>query len=171
MQVAVFAQTELNRKPTKYEEFISKAGIIYKYVDKSMKSYSIYANNPLKCKLRTFYGENKNDYFYIIENKNLLKGHNYAAIEYSDLVEINNAIAKLRNEVKADIELRPEYLSNYFISVDLFKIGYFIEKSKVTWTLSTDTGSDITILNSEEFANHFAEAQKEIETIIQENGK
>lgn len=169
----MMAQNEGNKKPTKYEEFESKTGSITKYIEKSMNNCIIDKATPLKVKIRTVYGEEKNLYFLILEkNKTIITDHSTAFIEYSDLVEINKALAKLLNEVDGDCELKPEYLQNIFTSEDGLKIGYYVEKSKATWKVKLEYGAEyLTITKIKEFADYLINAQKEIETIIAQNGK
>ena len=169
----VMAQNERNKNLTKYEEFESKTGSIIKYVDKSKDNCLLDKASFLKTKIRTVYGEGKNLYFLILEkNKMLGIDPSTAFIEYTDLVEINKALARLSDEVDGDCELKPDYLQNVFTSVDGFLIGYYVEKSKATWTVRLEYGAEsYTIKKIKEFADFLINAQKEIETMIAQNSK
>lgn len=168
----MMAQNEVNKKTTKYEQFESKTGSITKYVEKSLNNCQL-DGYLIKAKMRTVYGESNNVYFLILEKgKTLTTEPSSAYIEYSDLVEINKALAKLLNEVNDDCELKPEYLQNLFTSEDGFKIGYYIEKSKATWRVRLEyDASYFTVKKIKEFAEYLVYAQKEIETTIAQNGK
>ena len=169
----MMAQNEVSKKQTKYEEFVSKTGSIIKYVEKSMKKCQMDLNYSLKVRMRTVYGEGKNLYFLILEKgKTFTSEPSFAYIEYSDLVEINKALAKLLNEEKSDCELKPEYLQNIFTSEDGFKVGYYVEKSKATWKVKLEYGAEyLPIGKPKEFADYLLVAQKEIEATIAQNGK
>jgi len=171
--VLAMAQNEEDKKQTKYEEFVSKTGIITKFVDTKMEKCFFNVNESFKVTLRMVYGEVKNHYFLILEEGTFMSGsHSSAHIEYSDLVEINKAFAKLLSEVDADRELRPEYLQNIFTSVDGFSVGYYVEKSKVKWIIKLRHGADkISFKQPMEIANYLLDAQKKIESIMAQNGK
>lgn len=168
----MMAQNKGSIKHTKYEEFESKTGVIVKFTDKSLKKILLPTNPSIKVKIRTVFVEGEITYFLILEKgKSLGVDSSVAYIEYSDLVEINKALARLLNEVNNDCELKPEYLQNYFTSVDYFKIGYYVEKSKATWTVRLEYGADFFTIQPKEFAEHLLNAQKEIENIIAQSGK
>lgn len=93
-------------------------------------------------------------------------GH-IAMIEYSDLVEINKALAKLSSEVEADIATRPDYMENKFITVDGFEIGYFISKGKANWFMKLDRYTSSTVFVSQgNVIVGFKNAQERIEELM-----
>ena len=106
----MMAQNEGSKKTTKYEEFESKTGVIVKFTEKSLKKYLLPSNLSLRVKIRTVFREGENRYFLILEKpKTLGVEPSSAYIEYSDLVEINKALARLLNEVNNDCELKPVF--------------------------------------------------------------
>lgn len=94
-------------------------------------------------------------------------------IEYSDLVEINKALAKLVTEVDADCAVDPDYLENRFITDDGFQIGYYVSKGKASWYLKLERYSNSTVFikNAAELTTNFTAAQKKIEELKATYGK
>lgn len=94
-------------------------------------------------------------------------------IEYSDLVEINKALAKLVGEVDADCAANPDYLENKFVTDDGFEIGYYVSKGKASWYLKLERYSNSTVFikNASELTNNFTAAQKKIEELRAQYGK
>lgn len=132
--IIVFAQEEgqqtVVKKPTKYEEFVSKTGTILKYEDIKLPKISVTMSSSIHTIIRKLMG-NPNRYFYGLTKNNeylLSLGHGSAMIEYSDLVEINKAIKKIFSEEKSDKETKPYNLVNEFVTDDGFVIGYTMQK-------------------------------------------
>lgn len=170
LPIFMFAQNEGGKKQTKYEMFVSRSGCIKKFVEEKKENCEISFNSYLKGRIRTVYGEAENTYFFILEKEKI--GGSIAYIEFSDLVEINKAIKKLSSEVKEDCELKPEYLENFFTSVDGFKIGYYVEKSKATWLIRLEfRGPSYEVKNIEDITNYLSNAQKILEGLKVSNGK
>lgn len=88
-------------------------------------------------------------------------------IEYSDLVEINKALAKLCTEVNTDCAANPDYLENKFITNDGFEIGYYVSKGKASWYIKLErySNSSVFIKNAETLTENFSNAQKKIEEL------
>lgn len=157
------AQDTISKKQTKYEEFVSRKGVIIKYVDKSIKSFDSDGFNKLRSKIRTFYGQDRNTYFWVI---------NDSYIEYNDLKEINLAYDRLLKEVDSDCALKPEYLKNTYANIEHFSLGYYVRKSKATWTVTySKASSSHIIIKPAEFANYLKYAQEEIEALMHNYGK
>ena len=87
-------------------------------------------------------------------------------IEYSDLVEINKALAKLASEVDADIASNSDYLENKFRSVDGFEVGYYVSKGDAHWYLKLERYSSSTVFIKDQAS--IIEAFKEAQTKIEE---
>ena len=165
-------------KQSSYKRFISRSGVIIKYEDMNYKNYMNYGTaSTFKCFIRMFYGEEKNSYYYIIGLTELTKLNYFtydevAAIEYHDLIEINQAISKLLQEEPHDLMKKPKHICNCFISYDDFQIGYNIKKSDSEWFLVLcKDGKEYPINNAHLFAQHLRDAQKEIAEIMAKNGK
>ena len=93
-------------------------------------------------------------------------------IEYSDLVEINKALAKLLNEVDSDCLSNPDYLENRFITEDGFRIGYYVNDGKANWFVRLDRyGKSTVFIKKEVLAENFPAAQKKIEELKTSYGK
>jgi len=88
-------------------------------------------------------------------------------IEYSDLVEINKALAKLTSEVDADCAENPDYLENKFRTVDGVEVGYYVSKGKASWFMKLEryTSSTVFIKSKEVLVEAFTNAQKKIEEL------
>lgn len=170
-----FGQTnEAAKKLTKFEEFSSKTGRITKFVDVNMPRISESFLGSLETGVRTIMGSDRNAYFYRIEDPETSRSVSHIAmIEYSDLVEINKALAKLVGEVDADCAANPDYLENKFVTDDGFEIGYYVSKGKASWYLKLERYSNSTVFikNASELTNNFTAAQKKIEELRAQYGK
>lgn len=174
MPVALFAQSDAEKKLTKFEQFTSKTGRISKFVDVKMPNIPQSFMGSLETSIRTLMGEQSNSYFYRIEQGETQRSVSHIAmIEYSDLVEINKALTKLVSEVEADCAANPDYLENRFITEDGFQIGYYVSKGKASWYLKLERYSNSTVFikNAEALTSNFPEAQKKIEELKASNGK
>lgn len=171
MPMALFAQSDSEKKLTKFEQFTSKTGRISKFVDVEMPNIPESFMGSLYTSIRTLMGEESNSYFYRIEEGGTSRG--VAMIEYSDLVEINKALTKLLSEVEADCSANPDYLENKFITEDGFQIGYYVSKGKASWYLKLERCSNSTVFikNAEALTTNFPAAQKKIEELKTSNGK
>ena len=163
-----FAQDDSERQQTKFEQLASKTGKISKFVDVNMPRLSY-----LETSIRTILGEQKNEYFYRIEKPETSSSvSKIAMIEYSDLVEINKALAKLLNEVDSDCLSNPDYLENRFITEDGFRIGYYVNDGKANWFVRLDRyGKSTVFIKKEVLAENFPAAQKKIEELKTSYGK
>ena len=87
MPMALFAQTDSEKKLTKFEQFTSKTGRISKFVDVKMPNIQESFMGSLDTSIRTLMGEESNSYFYRIEERETSRSvAHIAMIEYSDLV-------------------------------------------------------------------------------------
>ena len=147
---------------TKFEEFTSKTGSIVKFVDIHMPKLSVAYGASLQTGIRTIKSGN-NIYFYRLEESET----SIAMIEYSDLVEINKALAKLASEVDADIASNSDYLENKFRSVDGFEVGYYVSKGYAHWYLKLErySSSIVFIKDQASIIEAFKEAQTKIEEL------
>lgn len=162
------AQNDAAKKLTKFEQITSKTGRISKFVDVNMPSISQSFMGSLSTSVRTVMGEQNNSYFYRIEEAETSRSISHIAmIEYSDLVEINKALAKLVAEVDADCSANPDYLENRFVTNDGFQIGYYVSKGKASWYMKLERYSNSTVFvkNAESLTTNFLDAQKKIEEL------
>ena len=148
------------KKLTKFEVFSSKTGAIVKFVDVKMPNIPMNFMGSLESGIRTIKG-GQNAYFYRIEEAETSRSISHIAmIEYSDLVEINKALAKLTSEVDADCAENPDYLENKFRTVD-------VSKCKAIWFMKLEryTSSSVFIKSKEALVEAFTNAQKKIEEL------
>lgn len=113
-------------------------------------------------------GEQSNSYFYRIEESETSRSTSHIAmIEYSDLVKINKALAKLVAEVDADCSANPDYLENRFVTNVGCQIGYYVSKGKASWYMNLERYSNSTVFikNAESLITNFQAAQKKIEEL------
>lgn len=168
MPVVSNAQNDAAKKLTKFEQITSKTRRISKFVDVKMPSIPESFMGSLSASIRTVMGEQNNSYFYRIEDPETNRSvAHIAMIEYSDLVEINKALAKLVAEVDADCTANPDYLENRFVSNDGFEIGYYVSKGKANWYMKLERYSSSTVFvkNAESLTTNFQDAQKKIEEL------
>lgn len=174
MPMASFAQSDSEKKLTKFEQFTSKTGRISKFVDVKMPNIPKSFMGSLETSIRTIMGEKENIYFYRIEEEETQRTNAHIAmIEYSDLVEINKALTKLISEVDADCSAKPDYLENRFITEDGFQIGYYVSKGKANWYLKLERykSSTVFIKDASSLANNFLSAQEKIKELKTSYGK
>ena len=88
-------------------------------------------------------------------------------VEYSDLVEINKALAVLSTEVDTDVVANPDYLENKFKTVDGFEVGYYVSKGNAHWFLKLDSYSRSTVFVKDKslIIDAFLNAQAKIEEL------
>ena len=168
MPMLTFAQNDAAKKLTKFEQLTSKTGRISKFVDVKMPNLPESFMGSLETSVRTVMGEQTNGYFFRIEEAETTRRISHIAmIEYSDLVEINKALAKLIAEVDADCTANPDYLENRFITNDGFQIGYYVSKGKASWYLKLERYSNSTVFikNAEVLSTNFKAAQQKIEEL------
>lgn len=168
-----YAQNEAEKQLTKFEQFSSKTGKISKFVDVNMPKIPKSYMGSLETGIRILMGE-KNVYFYRIEEEETSRSiAHIAMIEYSDLVEINKALAVLLSEVEADCAANPDYLENKFISEDGFQVGYYVSKGSASWYMKLERygKSTVFIKNAEAITSGFTAAQQKIEELKAQYGK
>lgn len=137
LPLTCMAQDETEKpKKSKMDVFASETGHIVKFIDKEVEklkgTYSI-VNYTSENRVRKVIKGGEAKYFYRMEKKSKDNDGSIAFIEYSDLKEIISAMEVLINDAKKDLELKPEYLENKFVTEDYFVVGYFIKKSNITW--------------------------------------
>ena len=163
------AERDSVRSNTKYGVLLKKKGRFIKFEDFKEEKFSLdpdYGIPKIKVYIRKFYEIDKNYYFLCLRI-----GVKYTFVEYSDLVEINKAIVKLRYEVGSDCLKQPEYLKNIYISDDDFEIGYWVTKKNrkysPTWYLYLDnTRYAYNIIYIDYIQKMFQEKQAEIEDMM-----
>ena len=151
---------------TKFEAFTSKTGSITKFYDVNMPKIPTYLGGKLEASVRVVKKGADKMYFFRVEKAETSSSiARIAMIEYSDLVEVNKAIASLMSEVQSDKEAGYDYLENKFISNDGFQVGYFVSGSSMRWFLKLERYSSSTVFfsNTEDFVDAFRNAQTKIE--------
>lgn len=166
----VFSQDtnkEAEKEKTKIDAFYSKTGNIIKFIDYKVIGIKSLYDGLTETRVRKIKSGTLVSYFFQIEKRGKYNS-SVASIEYSDLLEVIKALTSLKSEIEKDIDSNPEYLENKFTTVDGFKVGYFVNKGKVTWFMKLEKyGSDNTIYveNIEPIEKTFEEAKSKIEEL------
>jgi hypothetical protein len=122
---------------TKLEAFVSKTGVVIKFVDYNLDNLKLSYGDVVSTRVRKLSNSKDSKYFYQIE-KSEQYTNSVASIEYSDLLEIIKAIQTLKSEVGKDISTGPDYLENKFLTEDGFQIGYYVSKGKASWYIKLE---------------------------------
>ncbi len=170
------AQQDNQKKVTKYEEFTSRTGVILKFVDVNLSKIG----NGINTYIRILMG-NPNQYFLVLSRTEeatafYTTGGGTAMIEYGDLVEINNALDIIFSQETVDLNSKPEYLVNEFVTDDGFVVGYNIKKRQggvfaENFVELERNGGNIGIGKPEKFIQAFKEAQAKIEELKANEGR
>ena len=134
--------------------------------EKELTKISTYLGGKLEASVRVVKKGADKMYFFRVEKAETSSSiARIAMIEYSDLVEVNKAIASLMSEVQSDKEAGYDYLENKFISNDGFQVGYYVSGSSMRWFLKLERYSSSTVFfsNTEDFVDAFRNAQTKIE--------
>lgn len=171
--VLCFSQEEYNNNElTKYEKFASNYGDVVKIIDCTMPNINLKRLSGMlgTCVRKVIRGGESEYYFVVVRNAN--NGISYEAmIEYSDLVDVNKAIEKMKHESTSDLSLNADYLENKFCTEDYFTIGYYISKGKIEWFVTLDRykkGSTFPMFD--DGINVFKDAQIKIESLLKQDG-
>ena len=166
-----------NETKTKYELSSSKPGVVLKTIDYKMASLNSDILRDAKTKISVLKSESEgvevSAYFYLITivGKNSSR---IAAIEYSDLLRLLDAIKKLKEEEDTDVTSKPDYLENKYITSDNFKVGYIIkngmyDKGKSTWYISQgrfyDLDEGMILRSINDFEQSLENAKKKIDEL------
>lgn len=168
--MAVAQKKEKEDHLTKFEQVSSQTGKIMKFQDVNLPSIPVTFGPDLKASVRLIMGDNEFFFLRIEKPETSSTIARVAMIEYSDLVEINKALTTLSSAIKDDLEVKPDYLENKFITEDNFTIGYYISYNKTSitnkahWFVKNDGGSAY-FRNTEEVLKAFADAQLKIEEL------
>ena len=164
-----FAQnTETTKQLTKFEQYASATGRIVKFQDVKMPSIPGQILTGLQTSVRMIMGSGQDAFFYRIEEPETTRSISHIAmIEYSDLVEINNALKTLTASVESDIAANPDYLENKFRTEDGMEVGYYVSNGKANWFLKLERYSSSTVFpkNQEVIVEAFKNAQTKIEEL------
>lgn len=153
---------------TKYERFISRTGRILKFYDINLSSLYMSDMVTLSSSIRVILDDDENKYYYRLEKEETSSAiARIAMIEYSDLVEINQALKKIKSEYEDDVKSNPDYLENKFVSEDGFQIGYYISKGTAKWYLKLEKylKSVYTFRDTSDVIKLFSAVQKAIEEV------
>ncbi|MDQ8014878.1 MAG: hypothetical protein REI96_20700 [Flavobacterium nitrogenifigens] len=139
------AQDAKSQPSTKMDVFISKTGVIRKFIDYNFEPLkSSYDTHEARVRKIIVGAESK--FFFQLVNKSKY-GDKVASIEYNDLLEVIKALGNLKSSVESDIALKPDYLENKFVTADGFELGYYVSEGKVRWVIHLEKyGSDNTII-------------------------
>ena len=160
----------VEKEQTKFEAFTSKTGSIIKFYDVNMPKIPTSYGSKLEASIRVVQKGSDKMYFFRIEKAETSSSNaRIAMIEYSDLVEINKAIATLVSDFDADKEAGHDYLENKFTTNDGFQVGYYISGQSGRWfaKLERYTSSTVFFSNSDDLINAFKSAQEKIKEMKQ----
>jgi len=133
---------------TKLETFVSKTGVIIKFVDYKLPNLKLFLDGA-ETRIRQLSSGNTIGYFYQIEKSGQYT-NSTASIEYSDLLEVIKALSTLKANADMDISSNPDYLENKFVTSDGFELGYYVNRNKIKWYLKLEKyGSDNTLFISD----------------------
>ncbi len=152
---------------TKMEAFVSKTGIIIKYIDVQMPALKLSFGDIAATRIRKIINGSESMYFYQISKEGKYSS-NTASIEHRDLVETIKAIKVLKSQQEQDVSSNPDYLENKFTTSDGFQVGYYVSKGRATWFVKLERyGSDNTLFlkESDDIETTFTEAKKKIEEL------
>lgn len=121
------------------------SGVFIKYVDVYLPELKLLRTfETLEVSVRIFFNE-VNGYHFMLSNNT---GDVILKIEYSKLVEINNALLLLSANLDNDIATQPDYLENKYL-VDDIAVGYFARKGYTVnsrnfgWFIDSPSGTRI----------------------------
>lgn len=152
---------------TKMEAFVSKTGVVIKFIDYNLDNIRLSYGDMASTRIRRMSNGKEAHYFYQIE-KSGQYSNNVASIEYSDLIEIIKAMQTLKSEVERDISTMPDYLENKFLTEDGFQIGYYVSKGKASWYLKLekyDSKSTLFLKDGDSIEVAFNNAKMKIEEL------
>lgn len=168
-------QTATPQKLSKYDKYVEQAGFFLKYQEYKIPMGIETTTRgfwDIRARVRRIIGEEK--YYLFVSVNNDITTY-YAAIDYDDLLKINEAINKLLSEVEDDNKLMPEYLRNSFITDDDFCIGYYIDddsRTKTKWFVYLDwRKKTVGIKNINDLVDVFRMGQTKIEELMLQNKK
>lgn len=122
------------------------SGVFIKYVDVYLPELKLLRTfETLEVSVRIFFNE-VNGYYFMLRNFNT--DDVILMIEYSKLVEINNALLLLSANLDNDIATQPDYLENKYL-VDDIAVGYFVRKGYTVnsrtcgWFIDSPSGTRI----------------------------
>jgi len=151
---------------SKMTDFVSKTGVILKFEDYDLpKIKSLYGN--AETKIRKIISGDQAKYFFQISKKGEYDTK-IASIAYEDIIETLKAFTELKKQSKIDLNTISNYLENKFITEDEFKVGYYVNKSKVIWYMKLESyGKNNTLYTRdvELFVNAFNHGKAKIEEL------
>jgi len=118
---------DVKESATKMEQFVSKTGIMFKFIDTKLPDLKLPYQGVAEVRIRKIICGGETRYFLQISKKGEY-GTKTASIAYEDLVEIIKALKTLRQEISSDVKLNPDYLENKFITEDGLELGYYVNK-------------------------------------------
>ena len=163
------ASQQVNYKiQTKYSALVSKSNFYLKYVDTKFQNIQPVNARTIYTLIRKVI-EPRAAYFFALmrsETTPYCLDPGSEIIEYSDLVTINKAIEKLISESVRDLEKKPDFLENKYVSEDGFTFGYRIKRDLLNFYIGSERYGNWVIINDyKKLAAIFKEAQTKIEEL------
>ena len=166
LSITVLIAQDKKDTNTKMDKFLSKTGIIVKFEDYNLDGLKL-SYGIADTKIRKFYSGGETTMFYQISSKGQYSTKT-ASIAYEDLLELQKALQKLKNQVLSDINIGCDYLENKFITDDGVQVGYFVSKGKVSWYMTLEKygkGNAIFIKDYDTIKSAFDTAQVKMEQL------
>ncbi|WP_117880274.1 hypothetical protein [Aureibaculum luteum] len=136
---------EQKEENSKMLDFVSKTGVLIKFEDYNLPNIKAMLYSVVQSRIRKITSGNEEQFFLQISKKGKYDTKT-ASIAYDDLLEVQKALIKLKSQSELDLNATSDYLENKFVSDDGFRIGYYINKNKLTWTMRLEKyGSDNTV--------------------------
>ncbi len=132
----MYSQEDAKEASTKMDAFVSKTGVIIKFVDYSLPDLKL-TIGAASTKIRKYISGGEVGYFYQISKRGKYDTKT-ASIAYEDLLEIINATSSLKNDSDKDLTINPDYLENKFVTDDGFQLGYYVSRGKLKWYLKLE---------------------------------
>jgi hypothetical protein len=150
---------------TKIDEFISARGTIIRFQDYKLSGLKTRVGG-VKSRIRKFTVKSQHKYFYQIEKRGEYR-ESVGSIEFEDLVQVIGALDVLKSQFADDVSKQADYLENEFVTIDGFKVGYYIADTESSWYVALGNGSDETIFISDvdQMTSAFDEARIKIESL------
>lgn len=135
---------EIKKQDTKFDQFSSKTGTTIKFIDYKLPELNLKYGSA-ESRIRKIIIGNDAKYFYQISKEGKYDSKT-ASIAYEDLLEVIKALDKLQKDSPMDIDLKPDYLENKFVTTDGFSLGYYVDAGNLEWYAVLEKyGSDNTI--------------------------
>lgn len=134
---------------SKYEAFLSNTGAQIRMQDYKLPPLKLDFGEA-KAKLRKMERGKQREFFLILAKAESYNDEPSTAIAFDDLIEIEKALAILKDELPADAAAEPTYLENRYVTADGLQVGYYCEGTKAQWYISFSHKGSVQLLRIKE---------------------